>query len=435
MKKITMIFAALCMAAYTQGQEALHLSLAECRQLALERNENLKQSDNKLRQAELDKAIAFSNYLPKFDASVSGTYMFPNMEMNGMEMELHGMYFAGIMVTQPIYTGGKIMAGNKLAKIGKETASETVRKTRMQVIADADNAYWSLIAVNWKVRMLEAYQAQMNALYQQTEVSVNAGMATTNDLLRITAKRSEIDYQLQKAKNGENLCRLSLCNVLGCALDTEITPVDTVIHISAPQDLDESIALRPELRLLQSQVDAAKEQIKVTRADILPSVALMGSYMFYGNEKIKGYTQDAAGNNVPFTNKIDDNFGMVALTVNVPLFHWGEGLKKIRKAKYELHNAQLDLQKNTRLLSIEARQAVQNVTDGYNMVETARLGDQQGQENLRVMTEQYQNGLCTLTDLLDAQTQWQQAQSNLIEAQTQYKIYETEYLRVTGKLE
>lgn len=430
-----MIFAALCMAAYTQGQEALHLSLAECRQLALERNENLKQSDNKLRQAELDKAIAFSNYLPKFDASVSGTYMFPNMEMNGMEMELHGMYFAGIMVTQPIYTGGKIMAGNKLAKIGKETASETVRKTRMQVIADADNAYWSLIAVNWKVRMLEAYQAQMNALYQQTEVSVNAGMATTNDLLRITAKRSEIDYQLQKAKNGENLCRLSLCNVLDCALDTEITPVDTVIHISAPQDLDESIALRPELRLLLSQVDAAKEQIKVTRADILPSVALMGSYMFYGNEKIKGYTQDAAGNNVPFTNKIDDNFGMVALTVNVPLFHWGEGLKKIRKAKYELHNAQLDLQKNTRLLSIEARQAVQNVTDGYNMVETARLGDQQGQENLRVMTEQYQNGLCTLTDLLDAQTQWQQAQSNLIEAQTQYKIYETEYLRVTGKLE
>lgn len=435
MKKITMIFAALCMAAYTQGQEALHLSLAECRQLALERNENLKQSDNKLRQVELDKAIAFSNYLPKFDASVSGTYMFPNMEMNGMEMELHGMYFAGIMVTQPIYTGGKIMAGNKLAKIGKETASETVRKTRMQVIADADNAYWSLIAVNWKVRMLEAYQAQMNALYQQTEVSVNAGMATTNDLLRITAKRSEIDYQLQKAKNGENLCRLSLCNVLGCALDTEITPVDTVIHISAPQDLDESIALRPELRLLQSQVDAAKVQIKVTRADILPSVALMGSYMFYGNEKIKGYTQDVAGNNVPFTNKIDDNFGMVALTVNVPLFHWGEGLKKIRKAKYELHNAQLDLQKNTRLLSIEARQAVQNVTDGYNMVETARLGDQQGQENLRVMTEQYQNGLCTLTDLLDAQTQWQQAQSNLIEAQTQYKIYETEYLRVTGKLE
>ena len=403
--------------------------------MALERNENLKQSDNKLRQAELDKAIAFSNYLPKFDASVSGTYMFPNMEMNGMEMELHGMYFAGIMVTQPIYAGGKIMAGNKLAKIGKETASETLRKTRMQVIADADNAYWSLIAVNWKVRLLEAYKAQMDALYQQTEVSVNAGMATTNDLLRITAKRSEIDYQLQKAKNGANLCRLSLCDVLGCALDTEITPVDTVIHISAPQDLDESIALRPELRLLESQVDAAKEQIKVTRADILPSVALMGSYMFYGNEKIKGFTQDAAGNNVPFTNKIDDNFGMVALTVNIPLFHWGEGLKKIRKAKFELHNAQLDLQKNTRLLSIEARQAVQNVTDGYNMVETARLGDEQGQENLRVMTEQYQNGLCTLTDLLDAQTQWQQAQSNLIEAQTQYKIYETEYLRVTGKLE
>ena len=158
----------------------------------------------------------------------------------------------------------------------------------MQVIADADNAYWSLIAVNWKVRMLEAYQAQMNALYQQTEVSVNAGMATTNDLLRISAKRSEINYQLQKAKNGENLCRLALCNVLGCTLDTQIIPVDTVIQIATPRDLDENISQRPELHLLQSQVDAAKEQIKVTRADILPTIGLMGGYMWYGNMKMKG---------------------------------------------------------------------------------------------------------------------------------------------------
>ena len=435
MKKTTILLAALCVAAFVQGQERMQLSLVECRQLALEQNEELKKAGNKLRQAELDKAIAFSNYLPKVEGSVSGTYVFPDMDMNGMTMQIHGMYSAGITVTQPIYAGGKIMAANKLAKIGKEAASETQRKTRMQVIADADNAYWSLIAVNWKVRMLEAYQAQMNALYQQTEVSVNAGMATTNDLLRISAKRSEINYQLQKAKNGENLCRLALCNVLGCTLDTQIIPVDTVIQIATPRDLDENISQRPELHLLQSQVDAAKEQIKVTRADILPTIGLMGGYMWYGNMKMKGIAQDAAGNAVPFTNKIDDNLGLVMASVKVPLFHWGEGLKKIRKAKFDYHNAQLDLQQNTRLLSIESRQAVHNVTDGYNMVETARLGDEQGQENLRVMTDRYQNGLCTLTDLLDAQTQWQQAQSNLIEAQTQYKIYETEYLRVTGKLE
>ena len=434
MSKLKIIVAALCLAAFAQGQERMNLTLEECRQLAIEQNEDLKKSGNKLRQAELDKAIAFSNYLPKVDGSVSGIYVFPDMDISGMTLQLHGMYSAGISVSQPLYAGGKIMAANKLAKIGKEVASENHRKTRMQVIADADNAYWSLIAVSWKVRLLESYQAQMDALYARTATSVEAGMATKNDLLRITAKRSEINYQLQKAKNGENLCRLSLCHVVGCGFDTQIVPVDTVIPIAAPSQLDESIALRPELHLLQSQVDAAKQQIKVSRSEVLPTIGLMGGYNFYGNIKLKGMTQDANGHSTPFTSKIDDNLGLVMASISIPVFHWGEGLKKIRKAKLELHNAQLDLQKNSRLLSIEARQAVQNVTDGYTMVETARLGDEQGQENLRVMTQQYEAGLCTLTDLLDAQTQWQQAHSNLIEAQTQYKIYETEYLRVTGKL-
>ena len=85
-------------------------------------------------------------------------------------------------------------------------------------------------------------------------------------------------------------------------------------------------------------------------------------------------------------------------------------------------------------MSIEARQAVQNLTDGYTMVETAELGRKEAIENLRVMQERYDVSMCTLTDLLDAQTQWQQAESNFIEAQTQYKIYETEYKRTTGRL-
>ena len=122
------------------------------------------------------------------------------------------------------------------------------------------------------------------------------------------------------------------------------------------------------------------------------------------------------------------------LSVNVPLFHWGSNWRKVKKARLELENARLDLQRNTRLMTIEARQAVQNLTDGYRMVHTAVQGREQADENLRVMRQQYDNGMAVLTDLLDAQAQWQQARSNLIEAQTQYKLYETEYLRVTGRL-
>lgn len=416
------------------AQETLPLTQAECRRMALQNNEELLKADNALRRAKLDKEIAFSAYLPKLDGMLSGTYMFPDMEMTGIELQMHGMYMAGLSVTQPLYAGGRIVAGNKLARIGQESAAETLRKTRMEVVADADQAYWNYIAVGRKVRMLEAYQTQMDTLYNQVETAVKAGMGTDNELLRISAKRSEINYQLQKARNGADLCRLALCHVLGRPLDTPIAPADTIIKVSAPAQLDESIAFRPELRLLHQQVAAREQQVKVARGNILPQVGLSAGYAWYGNIKMNGMTADAQGNYIPYSQRLDNGIGLVMASISIPLFHWGEGLKKVKQAKLDLQDAHLDLQQNTRLLSIEVRQAVQNLTDGYNLVETAELGSRQAEENLRVMSDRYANGLSTLTDLLDAQSQWQQAESNRIEALTQYKIYETEYLRCTGRL-
>ena len=416
------------------AQKELFLTQTECRELALQHNEKLQKANNALQQAELDKDIAFSAYLPKFDGIASGTYMFPDMDMMGMELQMHGMYLAGISVVQPLYAGGKIMAANKLARIGKESAAENVRKTLMEVTAEADKAYWNYIAVKQKVRMLETYQTQMDTLYKQVETAVRAGMGTDNELLRINAKRSEISYQLQKARNGADLCRMALCHTLGEPFDTQPIPTDTLIQVTAPTRLDESITLRPELKLLEQQVAARKQQIKVVRGDILPQIGLSAGYAYYGNIKLNGMTADPQGNYIPFTQKLDDGIGLVMASVSIPIFHWGEGLKKVKKAKLDLLNAQLDLQQNTRLLNIETRQAIQNLTDGYNMIQTAQAGSKQAEENLRVMRDRYTNGLSTLTDLLDAQSQWQQAESNRIEALSQYKIYETEYLRCTGRL-
>ena len=366
---------------------------------------------------------------------LSGTYMFPDMNLTGMELQMRGMYTAGISVTQPLYAGGKIMAGNKLARIGRESAAETLRKTRMEVIAEADQAYWNYIAVGCKVRMLEAYRTQMDTLYSQTRTALATGMATDNQLLRIGTKRSEIDYQLQKVRHGADLCRLSLCHVLGKPFDTPIEPADTLGQAVPPGQLDESIAFRPELQLLRHQVAAREQQVKSARGDILPQIGLSAGYAYYGNVKINAMTTDALGNYVPYTQKLDDGIGLVMASVSIPLFHWGEGLKKVKKARLDLQNAQLDLQRNTRLLSIEVRQAIQNLTDGYNLVQTAELACLQARENLRTMRNRYTNGLSPLTDLLDAQSQWQQAESNRIEALAQYKIYETDYLRCTGRLD
>lgn len=420
--------------ASVSAQQPLRLTQAECRQMALAHSEELQQADNAVRQAELDRKIAATAYLPKVEGSATGAYILPDMDMMGMELRMRGTYMAGLSLTQPIYMGGKITTGHRLARIGEEAASEKFRMTRMDVLVGADNAYWTYIAVGRKVRMLENYCAQMDTLYRQTETALAAGMATENDLLRIEAKRTELHYQLQKAQNGAELCQMSLCRIIGADFDTQIEAVDTTFSVSELGRLASEIDARPELLLLEKQVAAEREQIRMARADMLPTVGLGVNYMYYGNVKLNGMA-DAGGMMVPYTQEFRDGMGIAMLSVKIPIFHWGESRKKVRKAQYELRNAELDLQKNTKLLNIEVQQAIRNVQDGYRMVLTAEKGVQQAEENLRVMRNRYTASMAPLTDLLDAQSQWQQAESNLIEAQAQYRIYETEYLRSTGKLQ
>lgn len=417
------------------GAMAQPMTLAECRRMALEHNESVRAAGNAVKQAEYDRQIAYANYLPKVDGSLMGVYM-KDLDMGGSTIRNRGTWLAGINVTQPVYAGGRITAGNRLARIGKEISVEKLRQARQQTIADVDNAYYTLIAVRAKVDMLEALAEQMRSLYESAALGVKAEMSTRNELLRISAKQSDIEYQLQKARNGETICRLSLAGIIGLPLDdADITPADTAIVVQAPAALDEDIGNRPEMNILRKQVDAGIQEAKMERAGYLPTVGLSLGYSYFDNMKMKGSTQLPDGSFAGYTQNIKEDIPMVMLSVQIPLFHWGAELKKARKARLDVENARLQLQQNERAMRIEVRQAVQNVTDGYRMVETARRGQEEADENLRVMRQKYDVRMATMTDLLEAQSQWQQAHSNYIESLTQYKIYETEYLRVKGCLE
>lgn len=427
--------AVACIASFPIHAQQLPLSLKECRSMALANSEDMRIASNDMKRSELDRKIANTALLPKFDASATGLYMLPNMDMSVAEMQMRGSYMAGINVSQPIYTGGKITAGRNLAKIGKEVAELNLRKTRMDVIAEADNAYWTLMAVSDKVKLLESYLAMMDTVFRQTKVAVDAGMVMENDLLRIEARRSDISYQLQKAANGAELCRISLCRIIGVGFETRPVLIDTVFANECPGPLDTDISARPELGLLAAGVRVKEQEIKMTRSDFLPTVGLGLGYTYYGNMKVKGTLPVADGSYMPFSKTLSDGYGIAMLSVSIPLFHWGEGVKKVKKAKLALENSRLEKEKNVRLLSIQANQAARNLEDGYRMLGTARLAVKQAEENLRVMNNRYEAAMAPLTDLLEAQTQWQQASSDYIESQIQYKIYQTEYLKSVGRLE
>ena len=415
---------------------ALTLNVEKCREMALAGSEDIKKGTNSLTQSGLDRKIAISAFLPAVEATGTGLYMAPDMEMSGMEMIMKGTYMAGVMLTQPIYAGGKILTGKKMAEAGESAAEEQLRAAKASVIYDADNAYWTYVAVLQKQEMMNVLAAQLDTLFSQIGVASSAGMATGADLLTVKAKRSEVEYQVRKVANGVALCKMALCRVVGVPFDTEIAVEDVAVpeEFTRIETGNVSVADRPEMKLLETGLEVSRLKVRMTRGDYLPTLALVGGYCAFGNMKMKTMVDSGGGNYVPYTQKIGQDMGVAMVSLNIPIFKWGQGYNKVRKAKLDVDNAALDLQKNSRLLELQANQAAFNLSDSYNLIAAAKDGKAPADENLRVTENRYHASMCPLSDYLDAQFQWQQARSNLIEAFTQSRIAETDYLMATGAL-
>lgn len=434
MKNIIYIYLLTLVSLQSYAQETISLSVEQCKEMALKQSEDVKMAGNASIQAQYNKDIAFANYLPKLEGSAMGIYVAPDIDLGSSTLVIKGMYTAGFSVQQPIYAGGKIRTANHLASIGMQSSAQQERMTKAEVIADAENKYWSYIAVLDKIKLIEAYEEQLDTLRQQMEVSHEAGMITENDYLQVSAKLSEIKYQMLKVKNGANLCRLSLCYAVGLEPETSIVPVDTVIDIKSVQTMALDLSNRPEIKLLDMGVQASEQQIKMARADNLPLLGVSAGYTWYGNIKTEGVTE-YEGQSYAYSETINDAIFNAIASLSIPLFHWGEGRKNVKKAQLSLQNAKYEKEKNTRLMTLEATNALNNLNESIVMIEAAEFAMKQATENLRVMKSKFEVQMVPLSDLLSAQAQWQESSSNLIEAKTQYKIYEIDYLKSVGGLD
>lgn len=443
------------------------LTLQQCRELALQKNEDLKMADRQLEKARAEKDAAKTLRLPKFSATGTGIYInqdfeqeltlptkTPNQQTGELEpniminpatgepvigpdgnpvfnmyaflplsVSLKGTYLAGVTVEQPIYTGGKINAGNEMAKIGVEMAGENIELQKMNVLEEADNAYWGFVSVNEKVKLAQEAVDLLEEIVQDVRNSYEVGMIHKNDLLKAQVEFNNAKLDLQKAKNGCELTRMNLCRITGLPLNAQVVAMDTLINIE-PFLMGDSTAViseRPEYQLLEKNIHLQEENIKMTRADFLPTAGVQAGYSYLGG--------------LEFGNENYSNSGLnVMASLKIPIFHWGEGIKKIDAAKIDKEISTLKLEKNRQLLQLEVEQARLNLNLAYERIQMSETALNQAEENLRVTQDNYEVGMEKLTDLLKAQTQWQEAHSNLIDAKTDLKIKKTNWLKATGKL-
>lgn len=444
------------------------LTLEKTRQMALAHSKDLRIAHLQHGQAMHQLAAARSVRLPAFSATGTAIYqskgfefemilptqvpnpitgqLEPNIMINPMtgqpvlgpdgnpvfnmyawlplEISLSGAYLAGVAMEQPIFTGGKISAGNKMADIGLDIALENINLQRTNTIQAADYAYWTFVSLHQKVRLAQQALALLEGLVELAKNSAEAGMSTRNDFLKARVEYNNARLNLQKARSGLELSRINLCRITGLDFATPLIATDTIIETNQlltiwPDEV--TPRMRPEYRLLDKNIKLSQQSIRMARAEILPTAGLQAGYTHIGGVKFSG---------TEFSNT---SFNVVA-SVKIPLFQWGQGLRKISTARIELQKKQAEMDKNLQLMQLEAEQANLNRMLAWEKIQICKEALYHAEENLRVSRNNYELGMETITSLLLAQTQWQQASSELIDAMADFRIKETEWLKTMGKL-
>ena len=405
------------------GSAQQSYSLAQCKKLALENNARMKNARLEVSSARQTKEEAFTNFFPSLSASALGyNANQPLVEANlgGMPLALLKNGIVGdITVTQPLFAGGQIVNGNKLAQLGVEVSRFKQEQSEKEVLLTTEVYYWQIISLNEKLKTLAIVEQLVNSLYKDVDAAVKAGVKNRNDLLQVQLRKNSVASDRLQLENGLKLSRMLLGQYVGLKADSlSIEPV-SFDEPASPEKLrtDHGAALltTPEYQLLAKNVEANRLQQKITVGKYLPTVGIGASYMY----------DDLMDK--------DNTTAMVFAKVSVPLSDWWGGSHAIKKQKFQTMMAQNEQRNNSDLLLIQMQKLWNDVEESYKQVKLAEESVVTATENVRLNTNYYQAGTTTLSDLLDSQLLLQQSRNQHTDAYTQYLIKQTQYLQATGR--
>ncbi len=415
------------------------LTLDQCKQLARENNVALRSARNDIEQAEQQKKQAFTNYFPQ--VSVMGAGLTANKHLVQMDMELPtaltavmpagtamptsmGMIKNGVvgnvMAMQPIFAGGQIVNGNKLAKVGVEASRIQLEASEDEVELTTEQYFWQVVSLKEKLITLTTIHKMLEQLEKDVTVSVKAGVTTRNDLLQVQLKVNEIERQTLQVENGLTICKQLLGQHIG---KNDNFDVANTIDINTIPSLDDclkedhqaSLAATTQYRLLEKNVEANRLQHKMKVGENLPTIS-GGAVYTYNNLVGEGR-----------------GVGMLMATVSVPISGWWGGSHAIKKQRLAYEQARDQMADVSQKLVINMNNCWANVETRHKQLAIARKSIEQSEENLRLNNDYYRAGTTTMSDLLDAQSSYQQSRDQYVDAYIDYQQNLLKYRQATGQ--
>lgn len=417
------ILALCCCSGLTAAAQQSY-TLEQCIQEALTHNVRMRQANNKVEAAVQQKKEAFTRYFPTVSADGAGLLTnngLARMDMMGQQLTMARNGILGsVSAFMPLYAGGQIVNGNKLADVGVRVSRLQKEQTEDEVELTTQQYFWRMVVWREKLQTLLRLEQQLGQMRQDVDAAVKAGVTNRNDLLQVDLRRNEVQSQQLSVRNTLYATQHLLAQYMGHADDSLTLEYDSITGLPPRPDSlycapEQAVTRTAAYGLLSENVASAKLQYKMTRGKNMPTVAIGGGH-FYEN------LLDA-----------DHSSWMGFATVSIPLTKWWGGSHEMKRSRLEVNNAEDLLADRRQCLVISVQNTWNELTVAYRQVEIAVQAIAQADENLRLQHDYYQAGTTTMSDVLEAQSLFQQSCDRFVENYANYRLKCVEYLQATGR--
>ena len=349
--------------------------------------------------------------------------------VDAFRTDTRNIWAGSVMLLQPVFLGGALIAMNKMADITEDLAANSAEAKRQATLYNIDQAYWQVVSLTHKKKLAEGYLDLIKKLDSDVTKMIEEGVATRSDGLSVSVKVNEAEMAVTKVNDGLVLSKMLLCQLCGLPVDEQITLADeyqeniAVVTVTPQLDVEKAVAFRPELKMLQNTVDLSRQATNLLKAGNLPQVALIGGYAVSNPNVFNGFEKKFAG------------FWNVGVLVRVPIWNWGDVMYKVRASKGATSIASLELEEAREKIELQVNQNTFRVNEANKKLAMAQASIARADENLRTANLGFKEGVITPTTVMEAQTAWLQAQSQKIDAEIDVKLSQVDLQKSLGILE
>lgn len=349
--------------------------------------------------------------------------------VSALRTDTRNMFAGAVMVTQPVFMGGSIVAMNKIADINEQMAANSMEARRQSTIYSTDMAYWTVVSLKHKKKLAESYLNLVETLSSDVSKMISEGVATRADGLNVEVKVNEAEMTLTQVEDGLTLAKMHLCQMCGLPLDEELTLADedsdelTTPGLAPEADVNMAFDNRPELKILQNSIDVAKQTTNILKAGNLPQVLMLGGYSFSNPSVYNG-----------FRKKLDGVWN-IGVMVRIPIWNWRDVTYKVRASKGAATIAQIEMEEARELVELQVSQSSFKMNEANKKLAMAQTNTKRAEENLRCANIGFKEGVMQSTTVMEAQTAWLQAQSQKIDAEIDVKQSRVNLQKALGTLQ